>query len=230
MDQEINHVRITQPEQLESLPVTEQVERVVPLLRRAGLTAHPESAARHRENIPAALAILLDRWSDPESRSHKGRPIEFDEFIAIHLATEVRALDIEQQPDLYDSHRRYHTSDGYEGLPPTDALDPITRETVAEEDATVSTDSARDRLVAQMTRQGIPVASQLGALHLLAGYEDRTIRNGRQAAKALGVTDYKTHPATAPLIAVAEVANGDSCSASHREDDPSIFMRADDLI
>src|SRR5438093_500254 len=76
------------------------VNSVKPLLMRAGLTAHPEARKRHEENVPAALAVILEKWGDPANRVVQGREVCFEEFVAIHLAREVRRLDQEQRPDL----------------------------------------------------------------------------------------------------------------------------------
>jgi hypothetical protein len=90
---------------LEALSAQEVAERVMPLLRRAGLASSEEQREQHEENLPLALVeLVLDWQTDP---TPDGRTVAFDEYLAARLAPRLRRILQRQRPDLYDRHRRY---------------------------------------------------------------------------------------------------------------------------
>ena len=128
--------------------------------------------------------------------------VGFAEFVAARLGSTLRAFDREDRPEVYDSEKRY--------IPEAAPIE-ITEE-IAEVVAKVddAADDADVRLANAFAQARIPVASQAPVLGLLAGVRSGDVTNGRQAAKALGIENYKVRPATAPMIAAQDlVADSD---------------------
>jgi hypothetical protein len=198
------------PGQLEELDAKELVERCRPLLRRAGL-ATPKAFPRHAENLALAAFELAAKWDrDP---TLDGRRVGFGEFFATRLANQLRELDRQQQPELYDSSKRYlpeNTAHALEAVAMEarelevrrNALHPV--DDPAELLAEVAEGTPEERLSSAAMQAGIDVASQPGAFALAAGaYNKRFEKDaGRRAAKALG----HDGAATAPLLEAIEYA------------------------
>lgn len=148
------------------------------------------------ENLAIAAFELKDAWE--RGGLLDARRVPFADFFAAKFASCVLAHVKAQHPELYDEHRAY---DPRELLDP----DPIPSDAAAwEPDESHTQLTAAEQLARDMAAQGIPVASQPGALALVAGVESGEIVNGRQAGKALGDPNYKQRPATAPLFAARD--------------------------
>jgi hypothetical protein len=198
------------PQELEELDAKELVERCRPLLRRAGLTT-PEAWPRHVENLALAAVELAVRWEQDPTLD--GRPVGFGEFFATRLASQLRELDRKQQPDLYDSSKRYLPENAAHAL---DAVSMEAREPEVRRNAGHAVDdpaellaeapegTPEERLSSAAMRAGIDVASQPGAIALAAGAYDNCFERdaGRKAAKVLG----REGAATGPLLEAIQYA------------------------
>jgi hypothetical protein len=206
----MNWEPLEQPQELEELNAQELVERCRPLLRRAGLTT-PEAWPRHVENLALAAVELAASWEQDPTLD--GRPVGFGEFFATRLASQLRELDRKQQPELYDSSKRYfpenaaHSLDGIA----MDAREPEVRRNTghavddpADLVAQAPEGTPEQRLNSAAMRARIDVASQPRAFALAAGAYGKQFDKdpGRKAAKALG----REGTATAPLLEAIEYA------------------------
>jgi hypothetical protein len=199
------------PQQLEELDANELVERCRPLIRRAGL-ATPEAFPRHAENLALAAVELAVQWEQDPTLD--GRHVGFGEFFASRLASKLRELDRKQQPELYDSSKRYLPENALHALDAIamEAREPEVRRNAprhafddpAELLAKVPEGTPEERLSSAAKRAGIEVASQPGAFALAAGAYGKQFGKdpGRKAARALG----REGAATGPLLEAIEYA------------------------
>jgi hypothetical protein len=197
--------------------------------------APPEALERHAPNVLSALAELRAKHQvDP--RLSSGRKVEFKEFVKACLRTTLIEIDRAQRPELYrgDNHTYDHTRDEVlEGndeelfkarhgdvdhvgprrrshrseVERGEAVDPTAEAALDRLEPTQPRDPL-DSLIRGLTSARISAASHPGVLRLLEGVREKDIKNGRQARKALGHSDYNTHAATAPLHDAEEACRG----------------------
>lgn len=181
---------VDDPAEFDSFTAQQFVDRVQPLLRRAGLAHPPEAARRHEESVPLAVAELaLEYRRKPEI---DGRHVSFGEFLDVRLRQRLLELDQRQHPELYDRNRGYHPGEAAASL-----------ETLGDKTLTVVEEDPERSLAAEMAAAGIHPASQPGVLAYVAGVQ--TGLSPRQAAKALDAEHYKTRPATAAYFAALDL-------------------------
>jgi hypothetical protein len=185
---------LTDVRDLERLSAHELTQRVAPLLRKGGLCPTPDARERHEQNVPGALVELANGWR--ENPSISDREVSFGKYVAARLVPQLKAIDQEQHPELYDSHRAYHP--GWAPLPlAEDQPEPAGSQLL--EPASIAV---------ELNRHGIAAPSQAGVLRLLAGVRDGSIDgSGYRAAVALGMSAdaARRRPATRPLIAAEQV-------------------------
>lgn len=208
--------RIERVDDLARLPATEQIARVRPLLRKAGLTAVPDLSRHHEDNVPSALAELADEWGrDPRLA---GRKVPFGEYVAMRIGAKLKEIDAEQRPECYDAHRRYVPSAVICAALAGDEPAPLSDQPGSSLDAPPTFGSALAMH---------PVASQAGVLRLLHGAAASTVTSGRQTGRALGLSskEARAQPATQALLRARETV--ESMSAPERArllQDPESFV------
>jgi hypothetical protein len=154
------------------------------------------------EYVPLACVELAHEWEAGARLDGGRRVVSFKDFLAARLATSVREIDRREMPHLYDPHKRFQP-DRETVCDPTDLeLFSAPVQTAADDVETAT--ELLESLSRQMTARGIAAAFQGPTLRLVAGVYDGTIRNGRQAAKALGHENYLKSPATYALLAAHE--------------------------
>jgi hypothetical protein len=238
--------RIRDESDLEALDVPALKRRFGPLLRRARLAPSKETRERHEDNLPFAVVELACSWAS--SPMIDGRVVDLEEFLWVRLPYRLRELDAEQEPDMYDAHRRYFSSDRFEGprTPPVSLDAKIARgddgdgmtlhDVLGHEDEVDGLPTPEGRpapigdLVERMEAAGIhSVPSQLAAMRMLAAVDANPELTPRQVAKALGHADYKTRPATQIALAALELL-GAYEDAGVQPTQPEFQVRLDDPL
>ncbi len=188
---------IRDPAELELLSPGEQLARVLPLLRHGGLDTG-ERFERLRDNIPGALSELALEWG--QSSRLQGRDVSFQEYVAVCLCTKLHALDQEQYPHLYDSHRRYHPET--EEMPLEDDALGVSQTTDAP-GGVAAGEYWRDSLASVLSGASILAASQPGVFAALDGLEGGKVKTPYLFSRAVGLSSSEANqrPATAAYLA-----------------------------
>jgi hypothetical protein len=223
---------ITDPKELDSLGPEEIVRRLWPLLKKAGLVrsrvppsaeekVSPDPEFRHREHVVQAAYELLN-----EGRRDPPVGEGFREFVAKRLANETQRIDQKANPHLYDKHGAYKPERAEVSLNDKISGDDSAAEIIdlvggnawddpwagpkrdPEWEAMKNEPLARtkvERVLSLLYDHDIHPASSLHLIRTGAAVQRGEITNGREMAKALGVPNYKSHPATQALLAIQEV-------------------------
>jgi hypothetical protein len=206
----VDHKPITDPAELEAISPSELFERVRPLLRKRGLMQNNEELQRIRPNIPSVCAELAAAW-ESSPRLTEGE-VPFADYLAARLCTELRALDRQQHPALYDTHGKFQ-SDGWPQPLDEETLastPPAPQDSGAKEPLSIAFRERRAQLANTMRNARIHPASQAALLNNV----EQTASGKMSAylwskADGLSTLDAKHHPATSAYLATLRYLNGE---------------------
>jgi hypothetical protein len=194
--------RITRPDDLLITP-EQLAQRLKPLLRKAGLCSTAAQWTRIRQNLNPVCWELALQW---KAKPFLGpREVGFGEYLATKLGNTLRALDRDQNPDLYDKHGAYQP----EGEPIE--LDEFNgkyfRFTPATPAATAT--NWTQPLTTAGRNAGIAQTSIAALIQLAADLESGKTKSPYKLARAQGlsISDARYQPATSAFIAIGDFIN-----------------------
>jgi hypothetical protein len=211
----VHHQAISDPSEVIALTPVQLFQGVKPLLRLGGLLSNNERLERIKPNIHSVCFELGEEWR--KSPILDEREVPFSEYLAARLCTKLRALDRQQNPDLYDRHGKYRP-DGHT-LPLETEPDGGAESWIPLPTASVSYPSLTQ--TATWPQELLKAANQIAQPSLTALMELMThiARGGKSSpyrtARGLGLTPAEAHsqPATAAHLQIIDFLAGYSATA-----------------